>query len=96
MPRDLAMSLALMLLMWKVVRYVLHASTSKQHNFTTMSCTTTIEGIHIAPTFSYECYAKMKDTTYVLLQKRRGTLVFFVTYTVKICILDHYSTLVIL
>jgi hypothetical protein len=33
--------------------------------FTTMSHTTTIEGIHIAPSFSLERYEKMKDIAYV-------------------------------
>jgi len=96
MPRDLAMPLlALVSPTQKVVIYILHASTSKRHTFTTMSHTKTIEGMCSAPTFSYDCYAKMKDTTYVSSIKR-GTPLFFVTYTVKIFILNHYATLAIL
>jgi len=64
MPRDFAMSLSLMLLKWKVVRYVFHASTFKQHTFTAMSCIETIKGMHISPIFLYGCYAKMKDDGY--------------------------------
>ena len=38
--------------------------------FTAMSHTTTIEGMQIAPTFSFERYEKMKDIAYVLLRKK--------------------------
>jgi hypothetical protein len=41
----------------------------KQHTFTAMSYTTTTKGMHIAPIFSYECYATLKDTTYVWSKK---------------------------
>jgi len=41
--------------------------------FTTMSHTTTLEGIQIALLFSFECYEKIKDTTYVSLRKKEDT-----------------------
>ena len=39
--------------------------------FIAIPCTTTLEGVWIALSFSLECYAKMKDTSYVWLQKRK-------------------------
>ena len=38
--------------------------------FTTMSPTTTLQGMWIAPSFSFNHYAKMKYTSYVTLRKK--------------------------
>ena len=39
--------------------------------FIAMLCIATLEGMWIALSFSLECYAKMKDTSYVWLQKKK-------------------------
>ena len=38
--------------------------------FTAMSRTTTLEGMRIAPSLSFDRYAKMKDTSYVTLRNK--------------------------
>jgi hypothetical protein len=64
-----------------------------------MSHITTIEEMCIAPKFSYECYEKMKHTIYITSKREDTTYVSSKkedTTFVKIFILDHYSTPVIL
>ena len=56
-------------------------STERQGlTFTTMSWTTTLQGMRIAPVFSFKRYVNMNDTSYVSLrkeeQKRLHTLSF--------------------
>jgi hypothetical protein len=46
-----------------------------------MSRTTSIEGMHIAPTFSYKYYEKMKDTTNVSSKKEEEALMYSLSLT---------------
>jgi len=38
--------------------------------FTAISRVKAIDGLHIAPPFSFQCYAKMKDNKYVTIRKK--------------------------
>ena len=54
-----------------------------------MSHTTTLEGMKITQSFSFDDYGKTKNTSYVTLQKKwRGTPSFFVPFTLKIATLN--------
>lgn len=38
--------------------------------FTTISRVKSIDGLHIAPPFSFQCYAKMKNSAYIIIRKK--------------------------
>ena len=41
--------------------------------FTAIPCTTTLKGMWIASSFSFKCYAKMKDISYLSLERKEET-----------------------